>query len=255
MESQAEIDARGLSYRALNELLRQQLHRGATEVLLKNVLGQRFIGAGLSKKGVRILINGIPGNDLGAFMNGPCLFVYGNAQDCVANTMSSGEVVIYGDAGDVTGYSMRGGRVLVKGDVGYRAGIHMKAWGDQQPVIVIGGRTGDFLGEYMAGGVIIVLGLKGEPINCNFIGPGMHGGAIYIRGEVDNRSLAEDVHIMSLEKEDVFLLRKHVYDFCSYFSLDFEKVMEESFVKLGPKSVRPYRCLYAHQKTEGHFQL
>lgn len=132
--------------------LRQQLHEGATEVLLKNVLGQRFIGAGLNKKGVRIFIEGIPGNDLGAFMDGPCLFVYGNAQDCVANTMSAGEVVIYGDAGDVTGYSMRGGRVFVKGDVGYRVGIHMKAWGDRMPVIVIGGKASDFLGEYMAGG-------------------------------------------------------------------------------------------------------
>lgn len=253
MEGQTiEIDTRGLSYRALNDLLRQQLHSGATEVLLKNVLGQRFIGAGLSKNGVRIYIEGIPGNDLGAFMDGPCIFVYGNAQDCVANTMNSGEIVIYGDAGDVTGYSMRGGRVLIKGDVGYRAGIHMKAWGDQLPVLVIGGKTGDFLGEYMAGGIIIVLGLKGEPINCNFIGPGMHGGAIYIRGEVDTQTLAKDVQVMPLEKDDLFLLKRHIHDFCKYFSLDFEKVMAGDFVKLGPKNVRPYRCFYAHPKNKGH---
>mgnify|MGYP002508363490 CR=1 FL=1 len=44
-------------------------------------------------------------------------------------------------------------------NAGYRAGIHMKAYKDKVPVMVIGGTAGSFLGEYQAGGVIVVLGL------------------------------------------------------------------------------------------------
>lgn len=57
---------------------------------------------------------------------------------------------------------MRGGEIYVRGNAGYRAGIHMKAYRDKRPVMVIGGRTGSFLGEYQAGGYIIVLGLLDE---------------------------------------------------------------------------------------------
>lgn len=240
------VDVTGLSYRTLNALLRHLVQKGVREVILKNVLGHRFIGAGLKAEGITIHVEGTPGNDLGAFMDGPTLLVYGNAQDCVANTMDAGEIVIYGDAGDLLGYSMRGGRVFVMGDVGYRVGIHMKAWGSQMPVIVIGGKAYDFLGEYMAGGTIIILGLKGETLRGSFIGTGMHGGTIYIRGEVNKRALAKEVEVMPLKDEDVSLLKKHIYDFCQYFSFDFQKIMKSEFTKLRPKDIRPYARLYSY---------
>ena len=50
-----------------------------------------------------------------------------------------GLVVVNGIAGDVVGYAMRGGKILIKGDVGYRVGIHMKAYKEKFPVLVIGG--------------------------------------------------------------------------------------------------------------------
>lgn len=40
---------------------------------------------------------------------------------------------------------MRGGRIFVRGNVGYRAGIHMKAYQEKVPVIIVGGETGAFL--------------------------------------------------------------------------------------------------------------
>ena len=43
-----------------------------------------------------------------------------------------------------------------------------------------------FLSEYMAGGTIVVLNLEGYPrkaVGC-CLGTGMHGGKIYVRGEV-----------------------------------------------------------------------
>ena len=41
---------------------------------LENVLGQRYIGAGLSGK--EILIKGTPGNALGAYLNGAKISVH-----------------------------------------------------------------------------------------------------------------------------------------------------------------------------------
>ena len=47
---------------------------------------------------------GIPGNDLGAFMNGPRITVHGNAQDGCGNTMNEGELVIMGGLGILSAY-------------------------------------------------------------------------------------------------------------------------------------------------------
>ena len=106
-----------------------------------------------------ITINGIPGNALGAYLNGATITVNANAQEAVGDTMNAGKIVVHGNIGDAAGYAMRGGKIFVKGNAGYRAGIHMKAYKEKKPVMVIGGTAGSFLGEYQAGGVIVVLGL------------------------------------------------------------------------------------------------
>src|ERR1035437_202010 len=181
------IDTTGVYYRDLNAQLRKLVADGVEKIILKNVCGQRYIGTDLNKP-VEIDVTGTPGNDLGAFMDGPRIFVHGNAQDCSGNAMNSGEIIIDGDAGDIIGLAARGGKIFVKEDVGYRAGIHMKEYKEKKPVLVIGGTAQDFFGEYMAGGVVILLGLnlkKGESHKQNFIGTGMHGGVIYLRGTVE----------------------------------------------------------------------
>ena len=137
-----DIQAKGLDYRALNEAIRA----AGPSCRITGCLGQRFIGAGMS--GRRVEIDGIPGNALGAYLGGGFLTVNGNAQDAVGDTMNGGSIVVRGSVGDTAGYAMRGGEIYVQGNAGYRAGIHMKAYQDQQPVIVIGGRAGSFLGYY-----------------------------------------------------------------------------------------------------------
>ena len=105
--------------------------------------------------------------------------------------------------GDIVGHSMRGGAILVEGNAGYRVGIHMKEYGEQRPVVVIGGTAQHFLGEYMAGGIIIVLGRglePGERHPSRYIGTGMHGGVIYLRGAVDERFLGKEVGVAGLDK-------------------------------------------------------
>ena len=145
------IDAAGLHYRDLNHRVREAAAAGETDLILDNVNGQRYIGAALDG-GLRLTINGVPGNDLAVFMDGAEITVNGNAQDATANSMNRGAVIVRGNAGDIVGYAMRGGKIYVKGNVGYRVGIHMKSYGQQFPVIIFGGCARDFLGEYMAGG-------------------------------------------------------------------------------------------------------
>ena len=68
------IDAKNMHYTPLNKLIRQATHEGATEIILENIMGQRFIGDGLTGD-VKITINGVPGGDLGMFMKGPTIEV------------------------------------------------------------------------------------------------------------------------------------------------------------------------------------
>ena len=240
------VDASGVHYRDLNGLLRKLNDNGARKIELHGVHGQRYIGTDLQKE-VEIDVYGTPGNDLGAFMDGPRLVIHGNAQDGCGNTMNDGRIIVHGHAGDITGYSMRGGRIFVRDDVGYRAGIHMKEYIGRRPFLVVGGTAQDFLGEYMAGGVLVVLGLnlKSETQHtARFVGTGMHGGTVYIRGRVAH--LANDVEIADIQDDDRRLLRSLAYEFCRYFKFDAEEILGDRFCKIIPVSNRPYGKLYAY---------
>ena len=240
-----KIDAEGLSYKNLNSLLRTINSKDAERIEIHNVCGQRYIGTDLDKE-VQIDIYGTPGNDLGAFMNGPRLVVHGNAQDGCGNTMNEGQIVVHGHSGDLTGYSMRGGRVFVRDNVGYRVGIHMKEFEGKKPQLVIGGTGQDFLGEYMAGGTILVLGLnlsEGEWCKARFVGTGMHGGVIYERGDI--LKLEKGTKIMKVGKRDTRMIKSLVEEYCSHFGFDYEKVMSRKFRKIVPVSKRPYGELYS----------
>ncbi|MEW6007636.1 MAG: hypothetical protein AB1595_05755 [bacterium] len=43
------INAKGMHYKALNELIHQGVEKGEKEIILDNVNGQRYIGDGLAK--------------------------------------------------------------------------------------------------------------------------------------------------------------------------------------------------------------
>ncbi len=243
-----KIDARGLHYRVLNEQLHQLVESGCRDIELVNVNGQRYIGTGL-RGNPRIRIFGTPGADLAAFMSGPDIEVRGSAQDAAANTMNAGRLVIHGNTGNVLGLAMRGGTILVRGSVGYRVGIHIKAFRERVPVIAIGGNAGHFLGEYMAGGRIIVLGLgsgPGQPLAGDYLGTGMHGGTIYLRGEVDESRLGKEVQQLPMEDADIQTLRGDLEPFCQAFGLDLEEILASPFSRLECVTSRPYGQLYVY---------
>jgi glutamate synthase domain-containing protein 3 len=250
----AEIDARGVYYRELNARLRQVVdgEDAVDRVVLRNVCGQRYIGTDLSRR-VDIEVHGTPGNDLAAFLNGQRIAVHGNVQDGCGNTMNEGEVVVHGHAGDILGMSMRGGRIYVRDYVGYRIGIHMKEYQQKVPALVIGGTAQDFLGEYMAGGRIVVFGLElrpGESHHANYVGTGMHNGAIYIRGPVEPYQLGKEVGIVRpgdqlWAEEDTRFLRECADEYVLRFGGDVEQILSGQFVKLYAKYLRPYGPLYS----------
>jgi glutamate synthase domain-containing protein 3 len=241
------IDASGLPYRELNRRLRELVARGERCIELRNVFGQRYIGTNLAGP-VELDIFGTPGNDLGAFMEGPRITVHGNAQDGCGNTMNDGQIVVHGRAGDILALSARGGRIFIRDSVGYRAGIHMKEYRGRRPLVVIGGSAQDFLGEYMAGGVLVLLGLnlgEGEGHRARFVGTGMHGGVIYLRGAIEEHQLGREVGVGEPDEEDRALLRELVGEFTAHFGQDAEKILAGRFLKLWPLSLRPYGRLYA----------
>ncbi|MFH0808867.1 MAG: hypothetical protein V2A77_00110 [Pseudomonadota bacterium] len=247
-ETCLDLDADGIPYRELNHRIRRAVEQGIRRVRLRNINGQRYLATGLECS-LEMDVYGVPGQDLCAFMKGPRVRVFNNAQDGVGNTMDSGKITIWGMAGDVIGYGMRGGRIHVLGDVGYRVGIHMKAYKEKLPAIIIGGRAGDFLGEYMAGGAIVVLGLDDDhsrPLVGNFLGTGMHGGVIYLRGLVEPHRLGEGLTTRPLAVEDRQFLSEIVASFASDFNLDLDTILTGSFSKVMPASSRPYSGMYAY---------
>lgn len=206
--------------------------------------GERYIACGWENK-KQLILHGTAGNNLGAFAEGPEITLYGNGQEGVANTLSDGRLVIHGRVGDIAGYGMRGGELLVEGDAGYRLGIHMKAYQDKQPVIIVGGTAGAFAGEYMAGGTIVVLGLNGrQPLVGSFCGTGMYGGAIYLRGEYPARNIAPNIKKSLMTLQDLQSIKPSLQTFADSFNYPMEDILAETFTKLTVINPRPFAHLY-----------
>jgi glutamate synthase domain-containing protein 3 len=238
------IAARKLHFKDLNAQIRASED---PDIIIDDCIGQRYIGSGLSGK--NLVINGVPGNALGAYLDGATIRTSGNAQDATADTMGDGLIVINGSCGDGAGYGMRGGKIFIRDNVGYRAGIHMKAYKEKRPVMVIGGIAGSFLGEYQAGGLIIVLGLnkpEDRPLLGYFGATGMHGGKIFLRTDVVPNNLAPKVVVNDATPEDMAEIEQYIDEYCGYFGADKEAIMNSHFFVLTPDSKNPYKQLYTY---------
>ena len=234
------LNISGLGYREVNEKLRNS----KDNCTLLGCCGQRFIAAGMSDKA--ITIDGVPGNALGSYLNGASITVNANAQDAVGDTMNEGKIVVHGNIGDAAGYAMRGGKIFVKGDAGYRAGIHMKAYQEKIPVIVIGGVAGSFLGEYQAGGIIAVLGLgaKKRKIVGNFPCTGMHGGKMFLRGTCSDIVFPKQVNVKKAGSQDLDEINQYNSEYCKLFHFDLDKILDSPFTVVTPDSKNPYKQMY-----------
>lgn len=234
------IEAKNKSFDVLND----EIYQSGDELKIVECLGQRFIASG--SRGKRIVISGVPGNALGAYLAGSEIIVEGNAQDAVGDTMNDGLIVIHGNVGDAVGYAMRGGIILVQGNAGYRVGIHMKEYKEKKPAIVIGGRVGSFLGEYQAGGRIVALGLHKDDKETLGAFPcaGMHGGKLFVRGGLGTVSFPEQTTVKIANPEDLAEIRPLIAKFCETFGYDFAKIIDEPFTLVTPNVANPYKQMY-----------
>ncbi|WP_394335325.1 GltB/FmdC/FwdC-like GXGXG domain-containing protein [Methanolobus psychrotolerans] len=233
-----------MHYTPLNKMIREAVASGVKEIVLNNVLGQRFIGNGL-RGDAKITINGVPGGDLGMFMSGPECEIFGDAEHAPGNTMDSGALFIHGSAGDAVAHSMRGGKVFVKGNIGYRGGIHMKEYEDKRPILAVGGTSHAFLGEYMAGGLILIFGIGQESaVQDRGIGSGIHGGEIVIRGDVNEKLLGVGAKKVAFNEDDLKRLTPVIKEFCERFGIDPSSFLDTNYSRIIPASSRPFAGKY-----------
>ena len=264
----ARPDGEPLDYRDLNKKIRAAVKDGHTRLILENVKGQRFIGAGL-RGPLTIEIFGDAGLDLGVFSDGINVVVHGCSEYLLGNTLNSGELVVYGDSWDITGMGARGGQMFIMGNGGSRIGIHMKEFKDKKPIIVYGGAVKQYCGEYMAGGLIVVLGLdfsdaiadrkkpvEKDDINPNLVkdipgeivqsdlGSGIHGGAVYVRGDVSDHNLGVYAIKEKFTDEDKEILTPIIERFCELFNVPADLIWKKEFTKIIPVSSRPFGKFY-----------
>ncbi len=238
----AVIDASKYSQQELINILNNLTD---DDIEITGLCGQRYVACGW-KNQKRLILEGVPGNNLAAFADGPEIIVHGNAQEGVGNTMSSGHIQVHGRVGDIAGYGMRGGELFVKEHAGYRLGIHMKAYQDHKPVIVVGGSVGAFAGEYMAGGTIIVLGINTiQPLIGHYCGTGMYGGEIYLRGDYPVKHVAPNIEKVVISGKELDNIIDYLHRYSIYFKYPLEKILDEQFTRLTVQNVRPFAGLYA----------
>ena len=191
-----EIDATGMDFSKINQAIHAAFESGAKGIRISNLSGQRYLGIGLSTKRdenyipFKLELSGVPGNCLANLNNGGVFEVYGNVADDLADTMHSGAIIVHGSARDVVAQALQGGDIFVRGSVGNRAAIQMREYQNRRPYLIVGETADDYVGEYMAGGVVAVLNLSDEkrPVG-NFVGTGMVGGTIYVRGKIEEAQL------------------------------------------------------------------
>ena len=209
-QSGSTLDATAKGFEEINEFLQQSISKGLDEVSITGIAGQRYIGIGIRpKRSFKMVVCGFPGNCLANLNSGAAFEVFGNVADDLGDTMHDGLILVHGSARDVVGQTLQGGRIVIRGSVGNRAGIQMREFGSRRPYLIVGETADDYLGEYMAGGVIVVLNLSGSPRPIgNYVGTGMVGGSIFIRGTVKESQLA-----LLPQREDVLnYLRASVAD-------------------------------------------
>lgn len=234
------LDVTNMDFKQVNQAIRQS----DGDCHLTGCCGQRFIAAGMRSR--TVTIEGIPGNALGAYLDGAHVIVHANAQDAVGDTMNDGTIVVHGSIGDAAGYAMRGGKIYIKGDAGYRAGIHMKEYRQKVPVMIIGGTAGSFLGEYQAGGLIVVLGMnRGDhSLVGNFPCTGMHGGKVLLCGDVSDIVFPHNVCVRRADSADLACIREPLSEFCARFGYDVSTLLDMPFTLVTPDSRNPYKQMY-----------
>ena len=230
----------------LTRLLRKLDANGIEKIEIRNVYGQRYIGTDLDDH-IKIDIYGTPGNDLGSFMKGTNITVHGNVQDACGNTMDHGKIVVHGRAGDL-GWAFDAGRKNLHPRRRWiprwnpheripRQKTHNSNWRNSPrfPRRIHGRRSAGGVGPKHEG--------KGSQCQVSWELECMAEQCTFVeKSAIWEKKLV----VVELTEDDYKMLGSLVDEFCGYYGLDAEKILESKFNKLIPVSSRPYGNLYAY---------
>jgi glutamate synthase domain-containing protein 3 len=85
---------------------------------------------------------------------------------------------------------------------------------------------------------------KKAEILGDWVATGQHGGAIYVRGDVDESKLGNGASQFRVTADDEITIKKVLKEYCQVFGLDLEGLLDAEFTKIAPLSHRPYAALY-----------
>ncbi|MDD2789246.1 MAG: glutamate synthase large subunit [Sulfurimonas sp.] len=193
------------------------LHR-SFGALVSGEIAQYYGDSGLKADTIKIQLQGIAGQALGAFLiNGVSIYLKGVANDYIGKGMHGGKIIVtsqnegerYSAGGNTCLYGATGGKLYISGCVGERYAVR-----NSGAISIVEG-TGDNACEYMTGGIVAILGRTG----INF-GAGMTGGVAFIYDEDHsfvenvNRELVEAIRIDTDEGADArHLLKRLLKDY------------------------------------------
>jgi len=152
--------------------------------LVSGEIAEYYGDDGLKPDTIKINLNGVAGQALGAFMApGVSIYLDGVANDYIGKGMHGGKIIItsknegeeFSAGGNTCLYGATGGKLYVSGSVGERFAVR-----NSGAFAIVEG-TGDNACEYMTGGVVVILGKTG----INF-GAGMTGGIAFVYDEEHN---------------------------------------------------------------------
>ena len=75
---------------------------------------------------------------------------------------------------------------------------------------------------------------------------GMHGGTLYVRGDVPGNRVAKGIAAEAADQDDRDLLRELLTPYCGHFGLSVEELVGSPFIRLVSTTTRPYGQLYAY---------
>ena len=127
---------------------------------------------------------------------------------------------------------------LVRDSTGYRAGIHMKAYQEKVPVLVIGGTAWQLSGRVPGGRFDHCAGQgRGrQAAGRQLCGTGMHGGRIFLRCDAAPEGLPAQVAVHPATEEELAEIRPYIEEFCTKFDEDIADIISKTFYILTPNT-------------------
>lgn len=162
--------------------------------------------------------------------------LYGCAEQNAFEASSIRQVIIHGNVSMMFGNSYKGQVALVRGRADTRAFQQLRPYAGHEPVAIIGENAGTYAFKMMSGGVGMVLGLsqlgredRDTPFVGEFLGTGMVGGRIYVRGNVPDThikrpALQLDIIAHFADLKDQALISEDVLREIRHNPFGFERV-------------------------------